>query len=84
LTHHLNRMCVNHSYKTGVSIAASLHFLAALPNTYWLEYCVEQGALRQKLTRQTFPVRDGYVSVPEEPGLGVELDEEVIARYLVK
>jgi len=29
-------------------------------------------------------VRDGYVSVPEEPGLGVELDQEVIARYLVR
>jgi len=84
LTHHLSRMCVNHSYKTGVSIAASLHFLAALPNTYWLEYCVEQGALRQKLTRQAFAVCDGYVSVPEEPGLGVELDEDVIARYLVR
>lgn len=84
LTHHLNRMCVNHSYKTGVSIAASLHFLAALPNTAWLEYCVEQGALRQKLTRQTFPVVDGYVSVPEEPGLGVELDEAIVERYLVR
>ncbi|MDW8351536.1 MAG: enolase C-terminal domain-like protein, partial [Anaerolineae bacterium] len=59
-------------------------FLAALPNTYWLEYCVEQGDLRQKLTRQTFPVVDGYVSVPEEPGLGVELDEAIVEKYLVR
>lgn len=79
--HH--RLCVNHSYKTGVSIAASLHFLAALPNTGWLEYCVEQSALRQTLTRQTFPVVEGLVAVPQGPGLGVELDEEVLARYRV-
>ncbi len=78
------RLCVNHSYKTGVSIAASLHALAALPNTYWLEYCVEDSPLRQTLTRQRFPVIDGYVSAPEEPGLGVELDEAVVAKYLVK
>ena len=46
-----HRLCVNHSYKTGISIAASLHFLAALPNSSLLEYCVEQSALRQTLTR---------------------------------
>jgi L-alanine-DL-glutamate epimerase-like enolase superfamily enzyme len=78
-----HRLCVNHSYKTGVNIAASLHFVAALPNTHYLEYCVEQGALRQQLTRQKFPVTDGYVVVPEEPGLGVTLDEQIVARYRV-
>lgn len=78
-----HRLCVNHSYKTGISIAASLHFLAALPNASLLEYCVEQSPLRQTLTRETFPVVDGWVSVPQEPGLGVTLDEEVIARYRV-
>lgn len=78
-----HRLCVNHSYKTGVNIAASLHFVAALPNTSYFEYCVEQGALRQTLTRQTFPVTDGEIPVPEEPGLGVELDETVVAKYRV-
>ena len=79
--HH--RMVVNHSYKTGVSVAASLHFLAALPNTEWLEYCVETSPLRQRLTRQTFPVQAGWVDVPDEPGLGVDLDEAVVEQYLV-
>jgi L-alanine-DL-glutamate epimerase-like enolase superfamily enzyme len=78
-----HRLCVNHSYKTGVNIAASLHFVAALPNTHYFEYCVEQGALRQHLTRQRFPVSDGEIRVPEEPGLGIELDEEIVARYRV-
>jgi L-alanine-DL-glutamate epimerase-like enolase superfamily enzyme len=77
------RLCVNHSYKTGVNIATSLHFVAALPNTHYFEYCVEPGALRQTLTRQRFPVVDGDIRVPEEPGLGVELDDEVVARYRV-
>jgi L-alanine-DL-glutamate epimerase-like enolase superfamily enzyme len=78
-----HRLCVNHSYKTGVNIAASLHFVAALPNTHYFEYCVEQGALRQHLTRQAFPVKDGEISVPEEPGLGVDLNEEIVAKYRV-
>ena len=78
-----HKLCVNHSYKTGISIAASLHFLAALPNAGWLEYCVEGSALRQTLTRQTFPIIDGQVAVPQEPGLGVEIDEAILARYRV-
>jgi L-alanine-DL-glutamate epimerase-like enolase superfamily enzyme len=76
-----HRLCVNHSYKTGINLAASLHFLAALPNTHYLEYCVEQGDLRRFLAKQTFPVIEGEVSVPEEPGLGIELDEEIVNKY---
>lgn len=83
LTAQRRRLCVNHSYKTGISIAASLHFLAALPNATLLEYCVEQSALRQSLTRQQFPVVDGCVAVPQEPGLGIDLDEAVVARHRV-
>ena len=44
---------------------------------------MEQSALRQTLTRQRFPLVDGYVMVPQEPGLGIDLDEEVVARYRV-
>jgi L-alanine-DL-glutamate epimerase-like enolase superfamily enzyme len=78
-----HRLCVNHSYKTGINIAASLHFVAALPNTHYFEYCVEQGALRQTLTKQRCPVIDGEIRVPEEPGLGIDLDEAVVERYRV-
>ena len=70
-------------YKTGVNIAASLHFLASLPNTQYFEYCVEQGDLRKHLTKQSFPVIDGDISVPEEPGLGIELNEEIVAKCRV-
>ena len=70
--------------KTGVNIAASLHFVAALPNSHYFEYCVEQGPLRQTLTKQKFPVIDGDISVPEEPGLGVELDDAVVEKYRVR
>src|SRR5437867_3418117 len=75
-----HRLCVNHSYKTGVNIAASLHFVAALPNSHYFEYCVEQGDLRKYLTKQQFPVIDGDISVPEAQGLGIEVNEELVAK----
>jgi L-alanine-DL-glutamate epimerase-like enolase superfamily enzyme len=35
------------------------------------------------LTWQDFPVLDSDIAVPEEPGLGVELNEEIVGRYRV-
>lgn len=79
-----HRPVVNHSFKSGISIAASLHFLAAVPNAFILEYCVSQSPLRQNLTKQKFELEAGVVKVPDGPGLGVELDESVIAKYRVE
>ena len=40
--------------------------------------------LRHELTRERFEVKDGYVSVPEGPGLGVTIDEETVENFLVR
>jgi L-alanine-DL-glutamate epimerase-like enolase superfamily enzyme len=39
--------------------------------------------LRKHLTKQSFPVIDGDICVPEAPGLGIELNEEIVAKYRV-
>jgi L-alanine-DL-glutamate epimerase-like enolase superfamily enzyme len=74
---------VNHSFKSGITIAASLHALAAVPNGGMFEYCMSESPLRQKLTKETFDVIDGFVSVPEVPGLGVTIDEAIVEQYRV-
>ena len=74
---------VNHSFTTRINLAASLHFTAALPNAFVLEYCVSPSPMRRSLTKQKFEAVDGIVKVPEEPGLGVDLDEDAIAKYRI-
>lgn len=76
-----HRKVVNHSYKTRISIAASLHFLAATASAFVLEYCVEDSPLLADLVVETFPLVDGFVEVPTAPGLGVTLDERVVEKY---
>jgi L-rhamnonate dehydratase len=78
-----NLPVVNHSFKTGINLAASLHWLASLPNAFILEYSVAPSPLRESLTRETFAVEDGHVAVPQAPGLGVTLDEAIVSRYRV-
>lgn len=72
---------VNHSFKTGINMAASLHMLAGTGNNWVLEYGQEPSPLREELTYETFPVVDGYVKLPQEPGLGVTLNEATVEKY---
>jgi L-alanine-DL-glutamate epimerase-like enolase superfamily enzyme len=83
LAHRLHRKVVNHSFKSGITIAASLHGLAAAPHGEVFEYCMADSPLRHDLTVEKFPVVDGYVHLPEGPGLGVTIREETIEKYRI-
>jgi len=75
---------VPHAWKSGIIKAASLHVNAVLPDALFQEYCVADTPINTTLTRERLPVdAEGFVAVPAGPGLGVELDEDVVARYRV-
>ena len=74
---------VNHSFKSGITIAASLHALAGVGGGSVFEYCMSESPLRQDLTKEKFEVVDGQVQVPEVPGLGVTIDEATFNAYRV-
>lgn len=75
----------NHGFTTYINVAAALHWLNAVPNALICEFVAQEGtSLRDMLTRQQFVAKDGYLSIPNEPGLGIELDESVVAKYRVK
>ncbi len=74
--------CVNHGFTTFINVAAGLHFLASIPNSLIMEFVVEEETtLRDEITVQTFQAPDGYVDVPQEPGLGVDLNQEAVERF---
>ena len=60
---------------------AALHFAVSTPNHVIQEEMV--GAVPWYFDVVRGPIRnvDGYWQVPEEPGLGVEVDEDVAARH---
>ncbi len=76
------RLC-NHCYTTPVTVAASLHWLSTYRDAFLFEDCVEDSPLRRELTNQMVQAKDGWIHVPDEPGLGVTLNEDVVAEYLV-
>lgn len=58
-----------------IALAACLHLDAAIPNFLAQEHVT----LGEGYLKQPFELRDGYVRLPEGPGLGIELDEDAIA-----
>jgi D-galactarolactone cycloisomerase len=70
-----------HNYSSGVCSAATLHLMAAVPGTGPLEWDTVDSSIISELFIEPPVVRDGAVSVPRLPGLGVHLTDEVRARF---
>jgi D-galactarolactone cycloisomerase len=73
---------VPHVWGTPVTLAASLHLLAAIEQETWLEFDRSANPLREELSERAFaPTDDGRVIVPSGPGLGIELDTTMLDYY---
>jgi L-alanine-DL-glutamate epimerase-like enolase superfamily enzyme len=70
-----------HNFSSGVGLAATLHLMAALPETEWLEFDPTGTAIYEELFVEPLVVERGRVRVPESPGLGVRLTEEVLNAH---
>ncbi len=74
-----------HTSATGLNMAASIHFLAAIDNGGWFEADVA----KENLFRDAFTSRPdrldekGCVHPPEGPGLGIEIDEGFLKSHPV-
>ena len=80
---------VPHVWGTGVQIAAALQYISALPPNPprpaplvpMLEFdCTEMPFRQEVLTQPLAPV-GGVVSVPDGPGLGIEINRDALKRY---
>jgi L-alanine-DL-glutamate epimerase-like enolase superfamily enzyme len=69
-----------HAWKSGIIKAATLHVLAVAPAAPFLEYAVARTPINAGLARQRFPLVDGCVEVPTDPGLGIEIDPDALAQ----
>ena len=83
--------CVPHAWGSAIGLAATLHFLAALPDQppsfkpmpplLELEQC--ENPFRDLLAREPIVQKRGKVQVPTGAGLGIEIDRSVLERYRV-
>jgi L-alanine-DL-glutamate epimerase-like enolase superfamily enzyme len=74
-----------HTSATGLNMAASIHFLAAIDNGGWFEADVaKENLFRDALTSRPDRLDPiGCVHPPEGPGLGIEIDETFLKSHPV-
>ncbi len=68
-----------HNIQPTICTVAHLHFCANQENAaYSQEYIIEEVSIRDQrpILKTSLEVKDGYLAVPDGPGLGVEVDED--------
>jgi L-alanine-DL-glutamate epimerase-like enolase superfamily enzyme len=70
-----------HSWHNGLMAVEHAHYVAALPNPRVLELCMIQGPLQWAILKDTPTIEDGCLVLPDKPGLGVELAQDLEARF---
>lgn len=81
-----------HAWGGAVGLTAALHLVASLPPSphgdnipypTLVEYDMSDNPLRSRLLATPLVLREGRLMLPDGPGLGVTLDESVVAQYRV-
>ncbi len=78
-----------HVWGSGVGLAAALQFLAIVPPTPlqmnpiepMLEFDQSAHPFRQDLIFNAINLENGFVKIPDKPGIGVEINREILEKY---
>ncbi len=72
---------ITSTIEAGIGLVAALHLAASSPDITFECGLATLHLLVDDLLVDDLPVRDGFITVPTGPGLGVALDREALDRY---
>ncbi len=70
-----------HNWHNGLMAMANAHLVAALPTPRVLELNMFQGPLQWDILKKKPHIEDGHLHLPDAPGLGVELADDIEERF---
>ncbi|HVF09289.1 MAG TPA: enolase C-terminal domain-like protein, partial [Abditibacteriaceae bacterium] len=74
-------LMVPHGWNTAVGLAADLQLVAAAANARWVEYLTPSPFIEDLCATPPVMDADGYLAIPDAPGLGFEWNLDGIARH---
>ena len=78
-----DRRCVPHCFGTGINTAAAIHWMTGV-GLDLVEYPMQSNPLCRELITGVPQLESGTVTAPESPGFGIDLDRDVLERYVVQ
>ena len=79
-----NSNTYHHPMGWRVDLFAGLHSLLVASTGSIVEYSLGTNPMLHKLATEDFSVTNGYVNVPERPGLGATVDERFVNKFTLK
>ena len=70
-----------HNPSGPVANAATLQLAATCPNFEILEIMYSDVEWRKDVTNESLEYKDGYITIPDKPGLGIEINEEECLKH---
>lgn len=67
-----------------LATAVNAQFAATAPTFLILEYHLDTESPRKDLVQEPYEMEDGYLQLPDKPGMGIELNEEYYADHPYK
>jgi L-alanine-DL-glutamate epimerase-like enolase superfamily enzyme len=73
-----------HAWLTDLNTAAALHINAILPRSLFLEYNTSSSPMLKEIIENPVVMdKDGFIAVPEDAGLGININEKAVSKYRV-
>ncbi len=76
-----NIQWVPHGWNTAIGLAADLQLAAAMPVATYVEYLTPSPYIEEIITEPFKVDAEGYLPIPDKPGLGIELNREALKRF---
>ncbi len=76
-----NILFVPHGWNTAIGLAADLALVAAIPVARYVEYLTPSPYIDEIITEPFQVDAEGYLTIPDRPGLGIELDRDALNKF---
>ena len=76
-----NILFVPHGWNTAIGLAADLALVASIPVARYVEYLTPSPYIEEIITEPFKVDAEGYLPIPDRPGLGIELNREALKKY---
>jgi L-alanine-DL-glutamate epimerase-like enolase superfamily enzyme len=79
-----NVQWVPHGWNTAIGLAADIQLACAMPVAKYVEFLSPSPYIDELILNPFKPDADGMLTIPDKPGLGIELNRDAMSRFGVK
>ena len=79
--HEHGQLYCPHNWVGGLTTIANIHLVAGVPCGHMCELNQTYNPLKWELFKEPYPIKDGILNIPDKPGFGVELIEDIEQKF---